>query len=102
MCTWHRSVLVRVLQMLCWLLLRTQICLLLKVRRHTASIQKEAWGTLISTKKELEYAITTEKPMFLIKMCDEFLEDVAKLHLHAGIAYKEWNPTVGELQYPRN
>lgn len=52
-----------------------------------------------STYHELNYIVDNKKPMFLVKMCDEFLEPYAKFHLPSAISYYPWRPmTLAERQ----
>lgn len=45
-----------------------------------------------STYHELNYIVDNKKPMFLVKMCEEFVEPFAKFHLPSAIAYYPWRP----------
>ncbi len=47
-----------------------------------------------STAQELRYIVDHEKPFFLIKMCEMFLEPAAKFHLPPSIAYYQWDERV--------
>ncbi len=50
-------------------------------------------GTVsFSTREELQFIKQTNKPFFLIKMCNEFEDPLTKFYLHDGIAYEAWNP----------
>lgn len=52
-----------------------------------------------STYQELTYIIDKKKPMFLVKMCKEFLEPYAQFHLPSTISFYRWLPaTLAERQ----
>mmetsp|Transcript_28719 Transcript_28719/g.73429 ORF Transcript_28719/g.73429 Transcript_28719/m.73429 type:complete len:196 (-) Transcript_28719:114-701(-) len=48
-------------------------------------------GTVnFSTKQELEYILDQEKPFFLIKMCDNFEDEMTKFNLPKSTSYVPW------------
>ncbi|EGD73649.1 hypothetical protein PTSG_05359 [Salpingoeca rosetta] len=50
-----------------------------------------------STYEELRYIIDQEKPFFLVKMCDDFVEPETKFHLPSNVAYFPWLPEGGDV-----
>eukprot|EP00048_Salpingoeca_helianthica_P016679 m.233595 g.233595 ORF g.233595 m.233595 type:complete len:317 (-) comp19220_c0_seq1:27-977(-) len=49
-------------------------------------------GVSFCTKNELDFIIDRKKPFFLIKMCDNFEEDVTCFHLPSHISHHRWDP----------
>jgi sugar phosphate isomerase/epimerase len=45
-----------------------------------------------STRQELQFAISHNKPIFLIKRWDEFADPLTRLYLPAGMFHKLWPP----------
>lgn len=49
-----------------------------------------------STLQELKFVVDEKKPFYLVKMCEEFLENAAKFHLTRSVAYYSWSPTTAQ------
>ena len=48
-------------------------------------------GTVkFSTKEELDFIESEDKPYFLIKMCESFLDDVTRFTFRKAVAYRPW------------
>jgi hypothetical protein len=47
-----------------------------------------------STREELEFAVSHNKPIFLVKRCDEFADPLTQMYLPASMYYQEWPPGV--------
>jgi hypothetical protein len=52
----------------------------------------EQGDTRFSTREELQFAVDHDKPIFLIKRCDEFADPLTRLYLPANMYYQEWQP----------
>jgi hypothetical protein len=48
--------------------------------------------TRFSTREELQFAVEHNKPIFLIKRCDEFADPLTRLYLPASMAHQVWDP----------
>ena len=58
-------------------------------------------STAFSTKEELKFIVDRQKPIFLVKMCDDFEAPLAQFALGGGIAYHSWRPqTADEKRSP--
>eukprot|EP00911_Craspedida_sp_UC1_P001797 UC1_evm1s1373 len=51
-----------------------------------------AGTTAFSTKEELKFIVSRKKPMFLVKMCDDFEAPLAQFHLGDSVMYHLWRP----------
>jgi hypothetical protein len=45
-----------------------------------------------STREELQFAVDHDKPIFLIKRCDEFADPLTRRYLPASMTHVEWQP----------
>jgi hypothetical protein len=52
----------------------------------------EQGDTRFSTREELQFAVDHDKPIFLIKRCDEFADPLTRSHLPASMFRQEWLP----------
>jgi hypothetical protein len=59
----------------------------------------EEYGTQgesqFSTREELQFAVDHDKPIFLVKRCDEFADPLTRFHLPASMLCVEWAPFTG-------
>jgi hypothetical protein len=46
----------------------------------------------LSTREELQFAVDHDKPIFLIKRCDAFKDDLTALYLPASMLHVLWEP----------